>query len=252
MRFDVITLFPDLVHQVLAHGINERAQRNKLVELSTWNPRDYTHDVHRTVDDRPYGGGPGMLMRYEPLEEALVAAKNDSSAIGTVVYMSPSGVPLTQERVNEFARRERLILIAGRYEGIDERFVEHHVDEEVSVGDYVLSGGELPAMTLIDAVVRQLPGALGHEASAEQDSFMAGLLDCPHYTRPEVIRDTRVPGVLLSGHHAEIEKWRREQALVRTARIRPDLIQAAALTDSERSLLDKLTKLDLSDAPEDD
>jgi len=252
MRFDVITLFPDLVHQVLAHGINERAQRNKLVELSTWNPRDYTHDVHRTVDDRPYGGGPGMLMRYEPLEEALVAAKNDSSTIGTVVYMSPSGVPLTQERVNEFARRERLILIAGRYEGIDERFVEHHVDEEVSVGDYVLSGGELPAMTLIDAVVRQLPGALGHEASAEQDSFMAGLLDCPHYTRPEVIRDTRVPGVLLSGHHAEIEKWRREQALVRTARIRPDLIQAAALTDSERSLLDKLTKLDLSDAPEDD
>lgn len=250
MRFDVITLFPDFVHQVLSCGINERAQRQGLVDLVTWNPRDYTYDVHRTVDDRPYGGGPGMLMRCEPLAAALAAAKQDSPLAAKVVYLSPAGTPLKQQRINQLSRQERVILIAGRYEGIDERFIEQHVDEEISVGDYVLSGGELPAMTLIDAVVRQLPGALGHDDSARQDSFMEGLLDCPHYTRPEVIDGCRVPGALLSGHHAEIKKWRRRQALIKTWRVRPELLSEVVLTDSEQRLLDELKKQGLPDGPE--
>ena len=226
MRFDVITLFPELVRQVVSCGVIERACRAGLFELATWNPRDYTSDVHRTVDDRPYGGGPGMLMLYQPLADALKAARAEQpSARGKVLYLSPQGKPLTQTAVKQFATAERLILVAGRYEGIDERFVEDYVDEEWSLGDYVLSGGEIPAMAVIDAVVRLIPGALGHADSAEQDSFMGGLLDTPHYTRPEEIAGKRVPAVLLSGNHAEIAKWRRQQALQRTQERRPDLLE---------------------------
>ncbi|MGV6817048.1 MAG: tRNA (guanosine(37)-N1)-methyltransferase TrmD [Thiotrichales bacterium] len=250
MRFDVITLFPSLVEQVLSCGINERARRSGLVELVTWNPRDFTQDVHRTVDDRPYGGGPGMLMRYEPLADALQAVREAEETPARVIYLSPAGAPLKQPQVNEMARQERIILVAGRYEGIDERFIEQHVDEEVSIGDYVLSGGELPAMTLIDAVIRQLPGALGHEASAQQDSFMSGLLDCPHYTRPETVSERSVPEVLLSGHHGEIEKWRRQQALIKTWRVRPELLESVELSHSDQRLIEVLRENDLSDEPE--
>lgn len=226
MRFDVITLFPQLVEQVVNHGVTGRASQNGLIELHSWNPRDYTQDVHRNVDDRPYGGGPGMVMTYQPLADALSAAKAADEQPAKVVYLSPKGLPLNQQVVNETAKQPRLILIAGRYEGIDERFIESHVDEEWSVGDYVLSGGELPAMTVIDAMVRQIPGVLGHEDSAAQDSFMQGLLDCPHYTRPEEVNNLKVPEVLLSGDHAKIKKWRHEQSLLVTQQRRPDLIKS--------------------------
>jgi tRNA (guanine37-N1)-methyltransferase len=226
MRFDVITLFPELVEQVVNHGVTGRASQNGLIELHCWNPRDFTQDVHRNVDDRPYGGGPGMVMTYQPLADALKAAKAADDHPAKVVYLSPKGLPLNQQVVNEFVKQPRLILIAGRYEGIDERFIELHVDEEWSVGDYVLSGGELPAMTVIDAMVRQIPGVLGHEDSAAQDSFMNGLLDCPHYTRPEEVNNLKVPAVLLSGDHAKIEKWRHEQSLLVTRQRRPDLINS--------------------------
>ncbi len=226
MRFDVITLFPELVEQVVNHGVTGRASQNGLIELYSWNPRDYTQDVHRNVDDRPYGGGPGMVMTYQPLADALSAAIAADDRPAKVVYLSPKGLPINQKVVNEYAKQPRLILIAGRYEGIDERFIESHVDEEWSVGDYVLSGGELPAMTVIDAMVRQIPGVLGHEDSAAQDSFMQGLLDCPHYTRPEEVNNLKVPAVLLSGDHAKIEKWRHEQSLLVTRQRRPDLIKS--------------------------
>ncbi len=247
LRVDVITLFPELVRQVIQCGVTERAHRVGLFELKTWNPRDFTHDVHRTVDDRPYGGGPGMVMLYQPLADALDAARRDDPRPGRVVYLSPQGRLLDQAAVNGLAREERLILIAGRYEGIDERFIEACVDEEWSIGDYVLSGGELPAMVLIDAVARQLPGALGHEDSAQQDSFMDGLLDCAHYTRPEEIAGRRVPDVLLSGHHARIARWRREQALVRTLRRRPDLLQKAVLSRADLKVLDEAARCAPSD-----
>ncbi len=237
MQFEVITLFPELVQQVLQWGINERAVNRGLLAMRTWNPRDYVSDVHRTVDDRPYGGGPGMVLMFEPLERALLDAQAAESAAAPVVCLSPQGPPLTQSKVNALAGLERVILVSGRYEGIDQRFIDTYVDEECSLGDYVLSGGELPAMVLMDAVIRQLPGALGHQDSAKQDSFMTGLLDCPHYTRPEMIRGQAVPEVLLSGHHAEIDRWRRHQALRKTLAIRPDLLRSARLTEEDKSYL---------------
>ena len=240
MRFDVITLFPELIRQVKAYGVTRRASEKGLFQLETWNPRDYTQDVHRTVDDRPYGGGPGMVMLYQPLADALEAARNSAMGETSVVFLSPRGKRLDQAMVNRMAELPRLLLIAGRYEGIDERFIEAHVDEEISVGDYVLSGGELPAMLLIDAIVRQIPGALGHEDSAQQDSFMNGLLDHPHYSRPEVIEGRRTPEVLLSGHHGNIENWRREQALKVTLKWRPDLLESADLSDKDRQIIAKL------------
>ncbi|HHJ21025.1 MAG TPA: tRNA (guanosine(37)-N1)-methyltransferase TrmD [Gammaproteobacteria bacterium] len=252
MRFDVLTLFPELVDQVRQWGITERAHRQKLFELHCWNPRDFTTDVHHTVDGRPFGGGPGMVMMYQPLADALQEAVRQHKARALVVYLSPQGSPLTQAAVNRFATLDRLILVAGRYEGIDERFVESHVDEEWSVGDYVVSGGELPAMMLMDAVVRQLPGALGHADSAQQDSFMQGLLDYPHYTRPEKIGGTSVPKVLLGGHHARIAAWRRKQALLRTLQRRPELLESAGLDENDRQLLSELSETELRDIGNDD
>ncbi len=236
LRIDVLTLFPELVRAVTTAGVTGRAARKGLIELLTWNPRDYTHDVHRTVDDRPYGGGPGMVMLYQPLADALQAALAADERQAKVIYLSPRGRRLDQAAVNRFAKLSRLVLVAGRYEGVDERFVDAHVDEEWSIGDYVLSGGELPAMVLIDALARQLPGALGHADSAAQDSFMEGLLDCPHYTRPERIAGRSVPGVLLSGNHAEIERWRKQQALTATRQRRPDLLPGEPDEMNEQTL----------------
>jgi tRNA (guanine37-N1)-methyltransferase len=241
LRFDVITLFPPMFEALTQHGITRRALELGLYELRLWNPRDFTTDNHRTVDDRPYGGGPGMVMMAEPLEKALSAARErqreaadkDVNA-ARVIYLSPQGRPLTHEKVQALASEQNLILLAGRYEGIDERLIERQVDEEISIGDYVLSGGELPAMVLIDAIVRQLPGALNDADSAANDSFVAGLLDHPHYTRPEVYEGLSVPQVLLSGHHAEIEKWRREQAEARTRERRPELMRQASANDKSK------------------
>jgi tRNA (guanine37-N1)-methyltransferase len=239
MRFDVLTLFPEMFRSLSDQGITRRAFERGLAELHFWNPREYTQDAHRTVDDRPYGGGPGMLMKVEPLSAAIRAAKA-AAALGTpVLYLSPQGRQLDQGAVRNLAARPGLILMAGRYEGIDERLVERWVDEEWSIGDYVLSGGELPAMVLMDAIIRLLPGALGHGDSAEQDSHVDGLLDCPHYTRPEVIEGMTVPSVLLSGDHAAIRRWRLQQALGRTWERRPELLEARGLSDEERLLLDE-------------
>jgi tRNA (guanine37-N1)-methyltransferase len=240
MRFDVVTLFPEMFAAVTASGITRRALEEGRWSFDAWNPRDFTTDRHRTVDDRPYGGGPGMVMMAEPLDAAIDAAVARQMATGlarpTVLLMSPQGAPLTHRRVMDWqgARDERgLVVVCGRYEAIDERLVERVVDEEVSVGDFVLSGGEIAAMALIDAVVRQLPGVLGAAESAPQDSFAdadtGGLLDCPHYTRPEVWRGVPVPEMLLSGHHARIVAWRRERAVVATWKKRPDLIARARL-----------------------
>lgn len=237
MRFDVITLFPELVNQVAQWGITERACRSGLYQLKTWNPRDFTHDAHHTVDDRPYGGGPGMVMKYQPLALALAKVLEPASERPHVIYMSPQGKPLTQKRVNELSSLSHIVVIAGRYEGIDERFIDTFVDEEVSVGDYVLSGGELPAMTMIDAIVRQLPGALGHSESAQQDSFMHGLLDCPHYTRPVEVDGQQVPAVLQSGNHAGIARWRRDQALTKTALRRPDMLDGLEFDKKDLQVL---------------
>lgn len=237
MRFDIVTLFPEMVESVAGAGVLGRAIKNGQLQLNCWNPRDYTHDRHRTVDDRPYGGGPGMLMKVEPLKAAIEEAR--ASATGSkVIYMSPQGRPVTQQDVQRLADEPGLILIAGRYEGIDERIIETCVDEEWSIGDYVLSGGELPALVLIDAVARMIPGVLGDENSAQQDSFMQGLLDCPHYTRPESIDGLTVPEVLLSGNHREIERWRLKQSLGRTWLRRPDLLEAMNLTDEQKQLLE--------------
>ena len=236
MRIDVVTLFPELVQTLTEHGIPRRAAQRGLLRLETWNPRDYTRDRHRTVDDRPYGGGPGMVMRVEPLQAAIRAARQADVA-APVIYLSPQGRRLDQAGVRELARRSRLILVAGRYEGIDERLIEAEVDEEWSIGDYVLSGGELAAMVLADAVTRLLPGALGDADSAGQDSFMEGLLDYPHYTRPEEVAGRRVPEVLLGGNHAEIERWRRQQALGRTRERRPDLLELLELDEEQQALL---------------
>jgi len=237
MRIDVVTLFPQMFEAVSHYGITRRAVERNIVELGVWNPRDYTHDRHRTVDDRPYGGGPGMLMKVQPLRDALHDAKSAGEGKAHVVYLSPQGRPLTQQGVRELAAHPHLVLVAGRYEGVDERLLESEVDAEWSVGDYVLSGGELGAMVIIDAVTRLLPGALGHEDSAGQDSFSDGLLDTPHYTRPEVFEGKKVPAVLLSGDHQAIARWREKQSLGRTWLRRPDLLAAMELSEVQQTLL---------------
>lgn len=242
MHFDVITLFPEMVATIAEYGVVGRAQRNGLVTLETENPREHTSDVHRTVDDRPYGGGPGMVMKYEPLAGAVAAARERAPAGSPVVYLSPQGGVFDQAAARRFAALPGLILLAGRYEGVDERFIEAEIDEELSLGDFVLSGGEVAAMAVIDATVRLLPGVLGDDESAAQDSFMEGLLDCPHYTRPEEIEGRKVPEVLLSGDHAEIARWRLKQALGRTFARRPDLAEKLELTDEQRRLLDEFLK----------
>ena len=238
MRFDVITLFPDMFQAVSEEGVVGRAISQGRVQLQTWNPRDYATDKHRTVDDRPYGGGPGMVMKLEPMTKVIQAAKQASSQVAKVIYLSPQGKPLDQHKVQEFSQSERLILLSGRYEGIDERIIDAYVDEEISIGDYVLSGGELASMVVIDAVTRLLPGVLGHDESAEQDSFVNGLLDCPHYTRPESSELGQVPAVLLSGDHDAIARWRMQQALGRTWMKRPDLFEQIELTPEQRQLFE--------------
>ncbi len=238
MRIDVITLFPEMVRGVIEHGVVGRAAEQGLLQLVLWNPRDFTTDRHRTVDDRPYGGGPGMLMKVEPLQ-ACIRAVRAQSPQAKRVYLSPQGRVLKQPMLRETAGQGDLILLCGRYEGIDERLIQTEVDEEWSIGDYVLSGGELAAMVVIDAVTRLLPGALGHSDSAAQDSFSEGLLDCPHYTRPEVVNGLPVPPVLLSGHARRIQDWRDKQALGRTWQRRPDLLREKELDERQRRLLDE-------------
>lgn len=237
MWLGVITLFPEMFRAVTDFGVTGRAVKNGLLEVQTWNPRDFTHDRHNTVDDRPYGGGPGMLMMVQPLRDAIHAAKQAAGDGAKVIYLSPQGRKLTQRGVEELATSSKLILVCGRYEGIDERIIQTEVDEEWSVGDYVLSGGELPAMTLIDSVSRLVPGVLGKQASAEQDSFSDGLLDCPHYTRPEVLDGLSVPAVLLSGDHEKIRLWRLQQSIGRTFLRRPEIFENLALTDDQKTLL---------------
>jgi tRNA (guanine37-N1)-methyltransferase len=243
LAFDVITLFPEIFTAVSASGITRRALEKKLWGLQCWNPRDFTEDNHRTVDDRPYGGGPGMVMLADPLEKAIAAAKAKRGDDGAkVIYFSPQGKPLTHQRVLELAAgngAKGAILLCGRYEGVDERLIERCVDEEISLGDFVLSGGEIPALALIDACVRQLPGALNDADSAVEDSFVAGLLDCAHYTRPEVYEDVTVPDVLLSGNHEKIRRWRLKQALGRTWLRRPELLAGRALSKEEAKLLEE-------------
>ncbi len=238
----VITLFPQMFDAITQSGVTSRAVKQGLLQVKCWNPRDFTSDKHKTVDDRPYGGGPGMLMMVQPLTDAIRAAKQAAGGDVHTIYLSPQGRKLDQQGVQELARHLKLLLVAGRYEGIDERVIENEIDEEWSIGDYVLSGGELPAMTLIDAVSRLVPGVLGHEQSAEQDSFASGLLDCPHYTRPEVLDGKEVPPVLLSGHHENIRRWRLKQSLGRTWLRRPDMLNALALTKEQRKLLDEFQK----------
>ncbi|MCB1774588.1 MAG: tRNA (guanosine(37)-N1)-methyltransferase TrmD [Gammaproteobacteria bacterium] len=236
MRFDIVSLFPDMF-DAMRHGVTGRAIERGLVDVCHWNPRDYTDDVHRTVDDRPYGGGPGMVMMVEPLREALQAA-TAAAPDSRVVYLSPQGRRFDQAAAAGMAALPGLVLLAGRYEGVDERLIEAYVDEEWSIGDFVLSGGELPAMVLMDTVIRLLPGVLGHADSAAQDSYADGLLDCPHYTRPEQVEGRTVPEVLLSGNHERIRRWRLQQALGRTWLRRPDLLRDRRLSDEEQQLLD--------------
>ena len=244
MNVTVLTLFPEMLQAITGYGITRRAVETGLLTVNAVNPRDYTADRHRTVDDRPFGGGPGMLMKVEPLLAALKAAREQLGVPARVVYLTPQGKKLDQPAVDRLAKAPAMILIAGRYEGIDERVVATEVDEQWSIGDYVLSGGELPAMVMIDAMARRLPGVLGHQDSAEQDSFsgtLANLLDCPHYTRPEEVNGLRVPEVLLSGHHEAIRRWRLKQALGRTWQRRPDLLaarqHAPGLSSEEQDLL---------------
>jgi tRNA (guanine37-N1)-methyltransferase len=240
IRFDVVTLFPEMFAAVSASGITRKALEAGLWRLETWNPRDFTTDNYRTVDDRPYGGGPGMVMLAEPLEKALDAAQ--AAGGGKVIFLSPQGRKLDHEKVMELAGRSAVTLLCGRYEGVDERLIRRRVDEELSLGDFVLSGGELAAMALIDAMVRQLPGALGDGESAAQESFAAGLLDCPQYTRPESYAGEGVPAVLMSGHHENIRRWRLKQALGRTWQRRPELIAARRLSDEEQGLLEEFKR----------
>jgi tRNA (guanine37-N1)-methyltransferase len=243
MQFDVITLFPNMFEALTKYGITSRALEKKIYQCHFWNPREFTTDNHKTVDDRPYGGGPGMVMLIEPLVQAIAAAKARQASLGLhskVVHLSPRGKPLNHGIVMQLAAQPSLILLASRYEGVDERLLQQQVDEEYSVGDYVLSGGELPAMTLMDAIIRQLPGSLGDGDSAVEDSFVNGLLDCPHYTRPEVYAGDTVPEVLLSGNHAKIKQWRLKQSLRLTWAKRPDLLAARPLTKEEARLLEEL------------
>jgi len=247
-HFDVVTLFPEMFEAVTESGVTGRARERKLFEVVLWNPRNFAVNSYRTVDDRPYGGGPGMVMMAEPLEMALNAARQRQKSSGVnvnqtkVVYLSPQGRPLNHRLVMELAGLQGLVLLAGRYEGVDERLIARAVDDEISIGDYVLSGGELAAMVVMDAVVRQLPGVLGDAESASQDSFVNGLLDCQHYTRPEVYEGEAVPQVLLSGNHAEIARWRLKQALGRTWQRRPDLLGQRAPSTDERTLLEEFRK----------
>ncbi|MGR5149919.1 tRNA (guanosine(37)-N1)-methyltransferase TrmD [Photobacterium alginatilyticum] len=237
MKVGIISLFPDMFNAITNFGVTGQAVKKGLLSVETWNPRDFTHDKHRTVDDRPYGGGPGMLMMVQPLRDAIHAAKQSAEGQAKVIYLSPQGRKLDQAGVEELAQNENLILICGRYEGVDERIIQQEVDEEWSIGDFVLTGGELPAMTLVDAVVRFVPGVLGDFASAEEDSFANGLLDCPHYTRPELLDGQEVPKVLLSGNHKDISRWRLKQSLGRTWLRRPELLENLALTDDQEFLL---------------
>ncbi|HEY1139010.1 MAG TPA: tRNA (guanosine(37)-N1)-methyltransferase TrmD [Lysobacter sp.] len=237
MRIDIVSLFPEFVAQCAAFGVVGRAVERGLLSVHGFNPRDYAEGNYRRVDDRPFGGGPGMVMLIDPLRASLRAAREADPAPAKVVYMSPQGAPLTQAKVRELAGRERLIVLCGRYEGIDERLIRAEVDEEISIGDYVLSGGELAAAVIVDAVARLREGVLGDAESAVQDSFEDGLLDCPHYTRPVEHELGAVPEVLMSGNHAEIAKWRRMQSLGRTWQRRPDLLDEAALSKADRKLL---------------
>lgn len=245
MRIAVVSLFPEMFSAVSDYGITGRAVKQGLLELQVFNPRDFTRDRHATVDDRPYGGGPGMVMMIQPLRDAITAARSwadagtDGQPPAQVIYLSPQGGVLRQEALGELSRQPNLVLVAGRYEGIDERLIQLMVDAEWSIGDYVLSGGELPAMVLIDGMARLLPGALGDAQSAEQDSFVDGLLDCPHYTRPEEYGGQKVPPVLLSGNHEEIRRWRLKQALGKTWQRRPDLLAQRALSGEEQNLLEE-------------
>jgi tRNA (guanine37-N1)-methyltransferase len=242
MRIDVITLFPDFVAQAARVGVVGRAQERGLLAVGAWNPRDFATDNYRTVDGRPFGGGPGMVMLVEPLRRAIHAAKAAAEGPAHVVYLSPQGARLTQRRVEELAAGPRLVLLCGRYEGVDERLLQREVDEELSIGDYVLSGGELAAAVLVDAIGRLREGALGNAASAAQDSFSDGLLDCPHYSRPEREGDDAVPAVLLSGDHAAIARWRLKQKLGRTWLRRPDLLARCTLDPESRVLLDEFRR----------
>jgi len=239
MWIGVVSLFPEMFKAVTDYGISRRAVENGLLALEVWNPREFTEDKHRTVDDKPYGGGPGMLMKVQPLKDAINAAKNKAQGQCPVIYLSPQGKPLDQADLASLAMLPEVILVAGRYEGIDERLIESAIDMEVSIGDFVASGGELPAMLLIDGVTRLLPGAVGDADSVEQDSFSNGLLDYPQYTRPETEDGLAVPEVLMSGDHGQIARWRKMQSLGRTYEKRPDLITARTLTEEEKQLLDE-------------
>lgn len=243
MWFGVVTLFPEMLQSVTSYGVTGRAVDRSLLAVDLWNPRDFTSDRHRTVDDRPYGGGPGMLMKIEPLCAAIAEAKRfsviEKKVKSRVVYLSPQGRRFDQGVARELVASEAVILVAGRYEGIDERLIKSMVDDEISIGDFVLSGGEIPAMALIDAVARLVPGVLGHESSAVEDSFFSGLLDCPHYTRPEVYEGMAVPKVLLGGNHKEIARWRLKESIGRTWERRPDLIEALVLTEEMQTLLEE-------------
>ena len=241
MRFDAISLFPEMFDAILDHGITRRALDRGLYRFKAWNPRDFTTDSHRTVDDRPYGGGPGMLMSAEPLNQAINAIQAELASEDLtpwVVHFSPRGLPLTHQRVMELKNKPALVLLCGRYEGIDERLLQRRADEEISLGDFVLSGGELPALALMDAIIRQLPGALNDADSALEESFAEGLLDCPHYTRPEVWQGVTVPDVLKGGHHAAIARWRLQQSLRLTRQHRPDMLQKRGVSPQEQNLLD--------------
>ena len=241
MRFDAISLFPEMFDAILDHGITRRALDRGLYRFKAWNPRDFTTDPHRTVDDRPYGGGPGMLMLAEPLDQAINAIQAElanEDLTPWVVHFSPRGRPLTHQRVMALKEKPALVLLCGRYEGIDERLLQRRVDEEISLGDFVLSGGELPALALMDAIIRQLPGALNDADSAVEESFAEGLLDCPHYTRPEMWQGVAVPEVLKGGHHAAIAEWRLQQSLKLTRQHRPDMLAKRGVSPQEQDLLD--------------
>ncbi|MFY1027038.1 tRNA (guanosine(37)-N1)-methyltransferase TrmD [Actinobacillus seminis] len=240
MWIGIISLFPEMFNAITDFGVTGRAVKQRLLHIQCWNPRDFTSDKHKTVDDRPYGGGPGMLMMVQPLRDAIRAAKAAAGEGVKVIYLSPQGRKLNQDGVQELSQYQKIILVCGRYEGIDERLIETEIDEEWSIGDYVLTGGELPAMTLIDAVARFIPGVLGKQVSAQEDSFATGLLDCPHYTRPEVLDELAVPPVLMSGNHEEIRKWRLTKSLERTWLRRPELLESLALTDEQRKLLKRI------------
>jgi tRNA (guanine37-N1)-methyltransferase len=246
LQFDVVTLFPAMFAAVTEYGVTGRARDRGLYQLVLWNPRDFAVNSYRTVDDRPYGGGPGMVMMVEPLEKAISAARQRQKSSGVkdprVIHLSPQGRPLCHRVAKELSQAPGLVMLAGRYEGVDERLIRRSVDDEISIGDYVLSGGELAAMVVMDCVVRQMPGVLGDAESANQDSFVDGLLDYPHYTRPEVYEGDAVPPVLVSGNHAEINRWRLKQALGRTWLRRPDLLERRALSDEERALLEDFKK----------